>query len=73
MLYTASQVQRFVSITDATPLNVLFKQGDTIISASSLIGVLSLPLCTPSTVMVDCPQADACAYFDKINEFIVAG
>ena len=68
-LNNLQDVQRFVALTDHVHLNVLLRSGNSIISAKSLLGVLSTELGAPSTVMIDCTDIEAASYIDSIKEF----
>ena len=66
-LQMAQKVKEFVAITQDCPYEILLKSGKYIVDAKSILGIFSLDLLSPITVIAHTEYADD--FFAKIEKF----
>ena len=70
-LKTVDDVKDFVSSTLSSKVNAVLQSGRYCVDAKSIMGIFSLDLSVPITLVIECDSSDIDSYMDKINRFLI--
>lgn len=70
-LKTVDDVKDFVSATISSNVKADLMSGRYIVDAKSIMGVFSLDLSNPITLIIECDSTDIDFYMDKIEKFLL--
>lgn len=70
-LKTVDDVKDFVSATISSNVKADLMSGRYIVDAKSIMGVFSLDLSIPITLVIECDSTDIDSYMDKVEKFLI--
>ena len=70
-LKTVDDVKDFVSSTLSSKVNAVLQSGRYCVDAKSIMGIFSLDLSVPITLVIECDSSDIDSYMDKIERFLI--
>lgn len=70
-LRSVDDVKDFVSATISSNVKADLMSGRYIVDAKSIMGVFSLDLSNPITLIIECDSTDIDSYMDKIERFLI--
>ena len=70
-LLSINAVKEFVNATTLADFEIDLVSGRYTVDAKSIMGIFSLDLSKPITLVANCDAEKAAAFFDKISAFIV--
>lgn len=70
-LKTVDDVKDFVSSTLSSRVNAVLQSGRYCVDAKSIMGIFSLDLSVPITLVIECDSSDIDSYMDKIERFLI--
>lgn len=70
-LKTVDDVKDFVSASLSSNVNVALRSGRYCVDAKSIMGIFSLNLSEPITLVVECKSSNIDSYMDKIEKFLL--
>lgn len=70
-LKTVDDVKDFVSSTLSNKVNAVLQSGRYCVDAKSIMGIFSLDLSVPITLVIECDSSDIDSYMDKIERFLI--
>lgn len=70
-LRSVDDVKDFVSATISSNVKADLVSGRYIVDAKSIMGVFSLDLSNPLTLVIECASSDIDSYMDKVEKFLI--